>query len=96
MIRVRDNHAEQGGNRCQITLQMTFLETNVEELPEIVKLAISLGVDRIKGHHLWAHFDEIKNQIDVNTETLINQKYNDNILKKEKDINLLNELSPTS
>ena len=41
------------------------------------------------------HFDEIKNQIDVNTETLINQKYNDNILKNEKDINLLNELRQT-
>ena len=41
--------------------QLTFLETNVNELPEIVKLGIDLGVDRIKGHHLWAHFKEIKN-----------------------------------
>jgi len=60
LIHVRDQHAEQGGNRCRITLQMTFLETNVHELIDIVQLGISLGIDRIKGHHLWAHFDEIK------------------------------------
>jgi radical SAM protein with 4Fe4S-binding SPASM domain len=24
-------------------------------------LAAALGVDRVKGHQLWAHFDEIKN-----------------------------------
>ena len=57
---VRDQHAEQGGNRCQVTLQLTFLQTNVSELADIVKLGIDLGVDRIKGHHLWAHFKEIK------------------------------------
>ena len=25
-------------------------------------LAASLGVDRVKGHHLWAHFSEIKEE----------------------------------
>ena len=29
-------------------------------MAEIVKLAARLGVDRVKGHHLWAHFSEIK------------------------------------
>ncbi|WP_419087853.1 SPASM domain-containing protein [Rickettsia conorii] len=28
---------------------------------DIVKIAIGLGVDRVKGHHVWAHFEEIKN-----------------------------------
>ena len=59
-IRVRDEHAVRGGNRCRVTFQLTFLETNVGELPAIVQLAASLGVDRVKGHHLWAHFAEIK------------------------------------
>lgn len=59
-IAVRDAHAASGGNRCRVTLQLTFLETNVAELADIVRLAIDLGVDRVKGHHLWAHFDEIK------------------------------------
>ena len=59
-IRIRDEHEAKGGNRCQVTFQLTFLESNVNELADIVKLAIELGVDRIKGHHLWAHFKEIK------------------------------------
>ena len=59
-ISVRDNVAETGGNRCNITLQATFMETNMEELPGLVGLAIELGVDRVKGHQLWAHFPEIK------------------------------------
>jgi len=59
-IAVRDAHAAAGGNRCRVTFQLTFLESNVHELADIVRLAIDLGVDRVKGHHLWAHFDSIK------------------------------------
>lgn len=59
-ITVRDEHAAAGGNRCRVTFQLTFLESNVGELADIVRLAASLGVDRVKGHHLWAHFDQIK------------------------------------
>lgn len=61
-IAVRDEHASAAGHRCRVTFQLTFLETNVGELPDIVRLAVELGVDRVKGHHLWAHFDEIKGQ----------------------------------
>lgn len=59
-IEVRDAHAAAGGDRCRVTLQLTFLESNTSELPEIVRLAASLGVDRVKGHHLWAHFAAIQ------------------------------------
>lgn len=61
-IAVRDEVAAAGGNRCRVTFQLTFLEHNVAELAEIVRLAIELGVDRVKGHHLWAHFDAIADQ----------------------------------
>lgn len=61
-IAVRDAHATSGGNRCRVTFQLTFLEANVDELADMVRLAVRLGVDRVKGHHLWAHFDEIKDQ----------------------------------
>lgn len=61
-IRVRDEHARSGGNRCRVTFQLTFLEDNVDELARIVRLAIDLGVDRVKGHHLWAHFEEIEDK----------------------------------
>lgn len=61
-IAVRDAHAEGGGNWCRVTFQLTFLEANVPELADIVRLAVELGVDRVKGHHLWAHFEEIEDQ----------------------------------
>lgn len=60
-VAVRDAHAAAGGNRCRVTFQLTFLESNVDELADMVRLAVRLGVDRVKGHHLWAHFDEIRN-----------------------------------
>ena len=59
-IAVRDAHVAAGGNRCRVTFQLTFLELNLTELPDMVKLAAELGVDRVKGHHLWAHFDAIE------------------------------------
>ena len=61
-IRVRDAHAAEGGNRCRVTFQLTFMEINVSELPGIVKLAVELGVDRVKGHHLWVHFNQMRRQ----------------------------------
>jgi len=61
-IKIRDEVASTQGNRATVTLQLTFMEVNLQEIPEVVRLAVSLGVDRVKGHHLWAHFTEIKNQ----------------------------------
>lgn len=59
-VAVRDAHASAGGHRCRVTFQTTFLDSNVSELPDLVRLAASLGVDRVKGHHLWAHFTQIQ------------------------------------
>lgn len=59
-VAVRDRHAADGGDFCRTTFQTTFLENNIHELPELVRLAASLGVDRVKGHHLWAHFAQIE------------------------------------
>ena len=61
-IQVRDAYAAAGGNRCRVTFQTTFLESNVSELPNLIRLAAEMGVDRVKGHHLWAHFDAIKGE----------------------------------
>lgn len=60
LVAWRNQHEEATGYRCRITFQLTFMQNNVHELAQIVKLAASLGVDRVKGHQLWAHFDEIK------------------------------------
>ena len=61
-IRRRDELATGGGNYCSVTLQLTFLEQNLSEIPEIVRLAAGLNVDRVKGHHLWVHFPEMRDQ----------------------------------
>lgn len=47
---------------CSLTMQLTFMKDNLEEVPAMVKLAIDLGFDRIKGHQLWSHFPEIEEQ----------------------------------
>lgn len=79
-IAVRDDHAASGGHRCRVTFQMTFLESNVGELADIVRLAIELGVDRVKGHHLWAHFDEIKS-LSMRRDRDAIRRWNEAVLK---------------
>ncbi len=59
LLKARDYHFKNGGNYCSVTLQLTFMEENLHEIPEIVKLAVSHGVDRVKGHHLWVNFNEV-------------------------------------
>jgi len=59
-LSVRDEQRSAGLPACRVTLQLTFMEENLEELPDIIDLALSLGIDRVKGHHLWAHFTEIE------------------------------------
>ena len=61
-IGVRDGHARTGGNRCRVTFQLTFMEINHAELPAVVELAAELGVDRVKGHHLWVHTPQMRGQ----------------------------------
>lgn len=78
-IRVRDTHASAGGHRCRVTFQLTFLEANVGELADMVRLAIELGVDRVKGHHLWAHFAEIEGQSMRRSSDAI-ERWNDAVL----------------
>jgi MoaA/NifB/PqqE/SkfB family radical SAM enzyme len=61
-ISIRDSVANSGGNYCSVTLQMTFMEQNLHEIAAVVALAVEHGCDRVKGHHLWTHFDEIKHE----------------------------------
>jgi len=60
-VQYRNEYFEETGCYCRVTLQLTFLQQNMHELNEIIKLASEIGIDRIKGHHLWAHFKEIEN-----------------------------------
>ncbi len=60
-IRIRNKHYAKTGYYCRVTFQLTFMQNNMHELSDIIKLAAALGVDRVKGHHLWTHFKEIEN-----------------------------------
>jgi len=60
-IQERDIHFFKAGYYCRVTFQLTFMQNNMSELADIIKLAAELGVDRVKGHHLWTHFSEIEN-----------------------------------
>ncbi|NJD76234.1 MAG: radical SAM protein [Candidatus Methanoperedens sp.] len=59
-IKVRDDISRSGGNHCRLTFQCTFMETNLDELPDIIRLAADLGVERVKGHHLWVHSPQMQ------------------------------------
>jgi MoaA/NifB/PqqE/SkfB family radical SAM enzyme len=53
--RARDEAAARAGRRCTLSLQVTAQEGNVEELPELVRLAARSGVDRVKVNQLQVH-----------------------------------------
>jgi MoaA/NifB/PqqE/SkfB family radical SAM enzyme len=61
LIAYRNQYFEQTGYFCRITFQLTFMQNNMHELADIIKMAAKIGIDRIKGHHLWTHFSEIEN-----------------------------------
>ncbi len=60
-IAVRDEFFKEEGQYCRVSFQLTFMRNNMHQLPDIIRLAAELGVDRIKGHHLWTHFRQIEN-----------------------------------
>lgn len=52
LVAVRDALAPRLGRRPTVSLQVTAQEANVAELPDVVRLAARLGVDRVKLNHL--------------------------------------------
>jgi len=57
-VAVRDARARPG-RRCRVSFQVTAQETNVAELAEIVRLAASLGVERVKVNQLQLRFPRL-------------------------------------
>jgi MoaA/NifB/PqqE/SkfB family radical SAM enzyme len=62
LVEIRDRVRENSNRKPTITLQLTFLEKNFDELEEVILQGIGFGVDRIKGHHLWVTWPELKEQ----------------------------------
>lgn len=61
-LKIRNAFAKNGKGNCSVTLQLTFMEANLHEIPKIVEMAIKLGINRVKGHHLWVHSEEMVGQ----------------------------------
>jgi len=61
-VRIRDKIREKGINHPTITFQTTFMKRNLKELPELLRLAIKMDIDRFKGHHLWITHPELENE----------------------------------
>lgn len=49
-------------NSVSVTIQATFMESNISEMPALVRLAAELGVDRFKGHHMFITWPELASQ----------------------------------
>jgi MoaA/NifB/PqqE/SkfB family radical SAM enzyme len=59
-VRIRDQVAAAGGNRCGVSLQVAARAENVAELPALVRLAAAEGLDRVKVNHLQLHFPSLR------------------------------------
>ena len=71
-VAFRNRHFGETGYYCKISFQLTFMQNNMQELADIIKLAAELDIDRVKGHQLWAHFDEIKNlSMKANSDNIV-------------------------
>lgn len=85
-LKIRNDYVTSGNgknNYCQVTLQLTFMEENLSELTDIVRLGIDLGIDRIKGHHLWAHFTELES-LSLRRSTASIARWNSAVLAAKK------------
>ncbi|HEX9290168.1 MAG TPA: radical SAM protein [Anaeromyxobacteraceae bacterium] len=55
-VAARDALRAGGAPACRVSFQVTAQEANVAELPAIVRLAVRLGVERVKVNQLQVHF----------------------------------------
>ena len=62
-LKVRDEiRADKNIHTPTVSLQVTFMHKNLNGIISIIKFAINNNIDRIKGHHLWVTYPELKNE----------------------------------
>ena len=82
-VRLRDRIAANGLNHPTVTFQVTYMEKNLEELPDLLKIAIKMDIDRFKGHHIWITHPELKNEsLKRNRDSV--KRWNDTVEKLRK------------
>ena len=91
LINQRDSRKGEGLQASTITLQLTFLEKNYGEIPDIIEFGGELGVDRIKGHHLWVH-NPVAEQWSMRRNSESIKNWNTMVLEAEKRfLRIINE-----
>ncbi len=61
-LALRDRIMQETDHYARVTFQLTFMEHNFSDIPAIIKLAATLGIDRVKGHQLWVHHDGMQQE----------------------------------
>ncbi len=69
----RNSIFEKSGLYCTLSFQLTYLQSNMHEISDIIQLAADLDIDRIKGHHVWTHYKELEELSFKNSEKTINK-----------------------
>lgn len=72
LISLRDSY----NKRVSITLQVTFMKSNVDSIIPLIEYAIAKGINRIKGHQLWITHKELKHEA-LHTDIESRQKWNE-------------------
>ena len=72
LVSLRDRH----NVNVSITLQMTFMKSNIDSIIPLIEYAIAKGINRIKGHQLWITHKELESQA-LHTDTESRQKWNE-------------------
>ena len=61
-MELKRRHERAGGRRTTATLQVTFMEANLEGLPALLRWAIGQDLDRFKGHHIWVNWPQLQEE----------------------------------
>jgi len=87
-VTLRNKHYQ----NVSVTLQVTFLKLNLNDLENVIKFAIDNNINRVKGHQLWITYKEIEDESLQNSTKKINEwnRFIDKIEKYRNAINLVN------
>lgn len=58
-VKIRNDIQRSGVNDPTVTVQATYMRSNIDELPDLLRMAIDMDIDRFKGHHVWITHPEI-------------------------------------
>jgi glycosyltransferase involved in cell wall biosynthesis len=91
-LRVREELSTDGIKCATLTSQVTFLKKNLDDIEKIIENYSSMGVDRVKGHHLWITWEQLHGEAIMESKELI-EEWNakvDRYFSKAKDMKLQN------